>query len=225
MERKKQRMFGNSGELMLESMIVYMITLFLLFFILALFSVLYQRWNIQTIANETAARMAQTYRFESTDASSGYVTKEQLIQTSRGFSLYRNILGFDQESEMEHRISLYAKGRLARTTYTKNVVEPVCLVHVQSDAMGRRHVELTIVGEYSVPFGEMLAFFGFPGTTTYEVKAYADCLDLIDYINYVDFVKEQTGLGQIKGSIIKSVDAVIGVIDSAVSLFKKVTEI
>lgn len=225
MERNKQRIFGNSGELMLESIVVYTITLFLLFFILALFSVLYQRWNIQTIANETAARMAQTYRFESTDASSGYVTKEQLTQTSRGFSLYRNILGFNKESDLKPRVSSYAKGRLARTTYTKNVVEPTFDVIVKHDAMGRRHVELTITGEYSVPFGEALVFFGFPGTITYEVKAYAECLDLIDYINYVDFVKEQTGLGQIKGSIIKSADAVIGVIDSAVSLFKKVTGI
>lgn len=219
MERRKQSILGNSGELMLESLIVYMITLFLLFFILAIFSVWYQRWNIQTIANEAATRMAQTYRFDSTDAESGYVTKEQLVEVG----LYRNFLGFNKEKSMKSRISLYAGERLSRTTYTKNVSEPVFAVQLKHDAMGRRHVELTITGEYSVPFGEALTFFGFPGTTTYEVTSYAECLDLIDYINYVDFVKEQTGLGQIKGGIIKSVDAVIGVIDAAVSLFKKVT--
>ena len=51
----------DKGEVMLESLIVYTITIFLLFFILAIFSVLFQRWNIQTIANESATRVAQTY--------------------------------------------------------------------------------------------------------------------------------------------------------------------
>lgn len=51
----------DKGEVMPESLIVYTITIFLLFFILAIFSVLFQRWNIQTIANESATRVAQTY--------------------------------------------------------------------------------------------------------------------------------------------------------------------
>ena len=38
----------ENGEVMLESLIVYSVTIFLLFFILAIFSVLFQRWNIQT---------------------------------------------------------------------------------------------------------------------------------------------------------------------------------
>ena len=51
----------DKGEVMPEALIVYTITIFLLFFILAIFSVLFQRWNIQTIANESATRVAQTY--------------------------------------------------------------------------------------------------------------------------------------------------------------------
>lgn len=51
----------DKGEVMPESLIVYTITIFLLFFILAILSVLFQRWNIQTIANESATRVAQTY--------------------------------------------------------------------------------------------------------------------------------------------------------------------
>ena len=54
-------MKNENGEVMLESLIMYSVTIFLLFFILAIFSVLFQRWNIQTIANESATRVAQTY--------------------------------------------------------------------------------------------------------------------------------------------------------------------
>lgn len=74
----KKRMKNEKGEVMLESLIVYSVTIFLLFFILAIFSVLFQRWNIQTIANESAARVAQTYRLMDADVETGYVSKSEI---------------------------------------------------------------------------------------------------------------------------------------------------
>lgn len=52
---------------MLESLIVYTITVFLLFFLLSIFSILFQAWNVQIIANETAAKAAQTYKLSEAD--------------------------------------------------------------------------------------------------------------------------------------------------------------
>ena len=57
----KKGMKNENGEVMLESLIVYSVTIFLLFFILAIFSVPFQHWNIQTVANESVIRVAQTY--------------------------------------------------------------------------------------------------------------------------------------------------------------------
>lgn len=68
MQWMKKDLKNEKGEVMLESLIVYSVTIFLLFFILAIFSVLFQRWNIQTIANESATRVAQTYRFSTSDS-------------------------------------------------------------------------------------------------------------------------------------------------------------
>lgn len=206
----------DKGELMMEALIVYTITIFLLFFILAIFSALFQRWNLQIIANEAAARMAQTYRLDAADASSGYITEKDLVEISP----YRYLHRVDSENGLkiktEKKISEYAGWRLARTTYTKNVSEPKCsIVKVTPDAMGRRHLVLTITGEYAVPFGEALAFFGFSGTIEYEVTAYADCIDIIDYINLVDYVDEQTSLKIFSSKL-------IGLIDSVLSLFDNI---
>ena len=57
--------------------------------------------------------------------------------------------------------------------------------------------------EYAVPFGQELLYFGFDSTAKYGVTAYADCVDIIDYINTVDFVGTQTSLNQF-GSLIFS---------------------
>ena len=63
MKGMKEGMKNENGEVMLESLIVYSVTIFLLFFILAIFSVLFQRWNIQTIANEAATRVWKVQSF------------------------------------------------------------------------------------------------------------------------------------------------------------------
>lgn len=212
MEKRKSNIRSEKGEIMLEAMIVYIITLFLLFFILAIFSILYQRWNLQTIADETVARMAQTYRFSTAEESSGYVEKEDLVKVGK----YRYVLKSSNnlKKTVESRIQNYALWRLAKTTYTKNVVEPVCTVEVTPDAMSRRHLTLTITGEYSVPFGEALVFFGFPGTTDYEVKAYADCVDIIDYINFVDYVDRTTTLSDLGSDTLSLINSLFGLIDN-----------
>ncbi len=70
---------NENREVMLESLIVYSVTIFLLFFILTIFSVFFQRWNIQTIANEAATRVAQTYKLMDADVVTDYVSKARFI--------------------------------------------------------------------------------------------------------------------------------------------------
>ena len=80
---KKKAHVNESGEVMLEGLIVYTITVFLLFFLLAIFSVLFQAWNVQTIANETAAKAAATYKLADSDLADPYVSVDQITGISR----------------------------------------------------------------------------------------------------------------------------------------------
>ena len=210
MEQKLLSRKNNKGAIMMESLIVYTITLFLLFLILAIFSVLFQRWNLQTIANDAAARMAQTYRLNKADEITGEVSIEELTEVG----IYRyvgNLVSNKMETAIDKRVSNYASWRLQKTTFTKDVKEPVIKATVHPDALGRRHLEVSIVGEYRVPFAEAMNFFGFGKTVEYEVKAYADCIDMIDYINFVDYVDTQTN---ISGKFVGLIDAVLSLFDN-----------
>lgn len=80
---------NEKGEVMIESLIVYTITI-LLFFILAIFSVLFQRWNIQTIANEAATRVAQTYKLMDADVDTGYVSKSEVTEVREYRYIWKN---------------------------------------------------------------------------------------------------------------------------------------
>lgn len=194
----------EKGFIMLESLIVYTTTIFLLFLILAIFSVLYQRWNIQTVANESATRIAQTYRLIEADTSTGYVTSDQLTQVERYRYFFNNKA---YEDAAKAKIEEYASNRLKKTTFTKDIEEPEIDVKVVHDAMSRRHIEVAIIGKYSVPFGEAMAYFGFPGVIEYKTTAYADCVDLIDYLNTITFIDSQTSLTQFGTETVKMLNA------------------
>ena len=175
--------------IMLESLIVYMITLVLLFFILAVFSVFFQRWNIQVIANETAMRVAQTYRVTTAETMSGYVSEDDLKKSWDKLALFRYQFSNDavMDNKAGSRARKYAADRLSRTTYTHDVTEPQIEVSVEDDCIPRRHVNVTIKGEYAVPFGAILSSLGFESTTKYEVTSSAECLDLMEYLTLTDY--------------------------------------
>lgn len=216
MVKPKNRKNSESGALMLEAWIVYPITMFLLFFVLAIFSVLYQRWNLQTVANEATMRMAQTYRLSMAEEGSGYVSQDDYSAVGT-YRYVANTFTKDMEESVEQRIKDYAGWRLSKTTYAINVIEPQCVVEVVSDALGRRHLETTITGVYAVPLGEALHFFGFNWLITYEVHAYADCLDIIDYINIVDYTDSQASLKQLDSAIIDFIDSIISLYNTIVN--------
>lgn len=206
MKRKNPKKPDNRGEIMLEALIVYPITMLLLFFVLAVFSVLYQRWNVQIVANDTVTRVAQTYRFANADEMTGEISKEELTSISP-YRYFSNGSKLHMLADANTKAKQYSGWRLANTSYTKNVVEPTCNVAVSQDNLGRRHLTLTIKGSYDVPLGEVLTFFGFESTTEYEVTAYAEGLDIMDYMNAVDFVEAKSSLTDVSNGLFDFADA------------------
>lgn len=200
---------NESGEVMLEGLIVYTITVFLLFFLLAIFSVLFQAWNVQTIANDTAAKAAATYKLADSDLADPYVSVDQIT----GISRFRYWFGDDSlEREAETKSFEYSQDRLQKTTYTKAVTQPEVAVQVKEDTLARRHIEVTITGEYTVPFGEALSYFGFDSIAHYETTASAECLDLIDYIDTVDFAGKQCSLDILGSSLVGAINKMMKLI-------------
>ena len=206
---KKKAHVNESGEVMLEGLIVYTITVFLLFFLLAIFSVLFQAWNVQTIANETAAKAAATYKLADSDLADPYVSVDQIT----GISRFRYWFGDDSlEREAETKSFEYSQDRLQKTTYTKAVTQPEVAVQVKEDTLARRHIEVTITGEYTVPFGEALSYFGFDSIAHYETTASAECLYLIDYIDTVDFAGKQCSLDILGSSLVGAINKMMKLI-------------
>lgn len=199
------------GQLMLESLIVYSVTLFLLFLVLAIFSTLFQRWNLQIIANESATRIAQTYRYMNADTVTGEITKDMISDTREYRYVYKKT---ELESAAKRNLSTYALSRISKTTFTKEVTEPKMDIVEYQDSLARRHIKVSITGEYRVPFGTALSYFGYADTTKYTVESYAECVDIIDYINTVDYVDNQTSLNQFDSKFVDLINSVLNLFDN-----------
>ncbi len=210
-----ERCQSERGAIMLEALIVYPVTIFLLFFVLALFSIFYHIWNIQAIANEAAVKAAQTYKYKEADIEAGYVSAEQVS----GLERYRYLFwGQDiMEADAGRKIEAYINRRLDHTSFVNKLTEPEIEFKIEKDALSNRHVEVVVTEEFTVPFGDALSYFGYDNVIHYEAVAYADCLDIIDYINTVDFVGEQTKLGAFGSKTLGMVDAVLKLFDHIIN--------
>lgn len=204
---RKQKDTGIEGMIMLEALIVYMVTIFLLFFILALFCVFYHIWNMQTIANEAAMRIAQTCKFEEADVDTGYVTLEQLTSLDR----YRYLPAKKNKMEQiaKEKLQNYVDKRLDKVSFVHKMTDPEIRMEIKKDGLASRHVEVNISEEFQVPFGTALSYFGYEDTITYECTGYADYMDIIDYVNMVDYVSQERLLNELAGSTIKLINSVL----------------
>lgn len=209
---------NDRGEIMLEALIVYGITIFLLFFVLALFSVFYHIWNVQVIANEAATRIAQTYKYRDANVDTGYVTMDQVS----GLERYRYLAGaqYTVKSAAESKIQDYINRRMDHTSFVNKVAEPDIYFEVKKDALSSWHVEVTIVQQFTVPFGSVLSYFGYNDKILYKTTAYAECIDIIDYINMVDFVGQQISLKSLGSKTVKMIDSILNLFNHITNLRK-----
>lgn len=196
---------------MLESLMVYTVTLLLLFLILAVFILLYQEWNVHTIANESVTRVAQTYKLQDANTSTGETTPEDVAD----IPMYRYMTGGSSyEAAAKRRLRTYTRERLRQTTFAKEAAAPSIAAKVESDALARRHLELEITCYYRIPFGDALELIGMHNYITCNATAYAQCLDLGDYMTTVQYIDNHAGFDTITGSVGSAIDSILGYIDT-----------
>ena len=203
---------NEDGAMMLEALIVYGVTVTLLFLVLAIFMLLYQRWNIQTIANETATKIGQNYRYLNAGTDE-YTGSAKSISDISKVSPFRYWFSDGVKNTASNEGSTHAKARLSSTSFVNNEVEPTVTVEIIKDSLARRHVKVTIKGVYRVPLGEIFDFFSLPSNISYETVGYADCVDIINYMNTVDFADTLLSKNLFGSEVYNAVNGVISLFD------------
>lgn len=216
---QEKSMRNERGELMIESMIVVVITLFVLIWLLGLGFLYYQRYVAEVVTNDAAVKIASTYNNPTSDIIMGYVTTEELSNRD----LYRGFTIGSYQGELltanKRRAEEYVKYKLDQMNFVGTVESAEVNVDLVLDSASRKHVVLTTVCTFNTPFGEGLELFGMDSQITYEFSAYADCTDIADYISVTEF-----GSALIDGRIVKEsgfVTSLIGMLDDLVAAYNQ----
>jgi hypothetical protein len=88
---------------------------------------------------------------------------------------------------------------------------------IKSDYLARRHVEVTVTSKFVVPFHNAFEYIGLGNALTYRATGYADCVDLLDYLNTVEFVDHATDPKRwFKSKTVKAINSLLSLIDKFV---------
>lgn len=211
---KLKKLKKQNGEMMIEAILVMIPTIFILVFLLGLGFLIYQQWNIQLVADDIANKVSSTYKYMEVDTTSGDVSIEQLKKVE----IYRNLFSMSKYKTLNtNKAKESGKTLLRKTNFSVPINEEEITLNVVEDSLARRHLCVTVVGNYKIPFAEGLEIFGIKGKRKYKAISYAECIDMSDYISTVNYVKEAP-------NIVLGDSKIIGAIDSWINVIKKIKE-
>lgn len=176
----------NCGEIMIEALLVFIPTLFVIVFLLALGFIYYQQWNVQYVADAVAEQVALSYGYDDKNVAYGALTEEQI--TNR--RIYRYSFGKSEtQSNAVDVAEIYGARLFGVTNLAKPHQKETIEVAIEDDSLGRRHAQVHVKGSYRIFFGEGLRVFGFSEDYTYEATSLAECYDISALGGTVMFAK------------------------------------
>ena len=215
MKKKQRKIMYEDGEIMLEAILVVIPTLFVMIFLLSLGFLLYQKWNIQYIADEVASKVAARYEYVDEELPEGEIHLKDAQKTV----LYKYLFHADDfEKKSRAKAEKYGKLLSQKIGYGIGTGDEIIELQVEEDSLARRHIRVTITGTYRIPFSEGLEIFGIEGTRVYTAISYAECVDVSDYMNTVVFADRA---GEI---LIDNDSKILGMINTWINVFSKLFE-
>lgn len=207
----------ESGEVMLEGMIVMIITTLMLVWILAVGFLYYQKYTVRILSNDVCKKIAATYDAPETDLITGYIGVNDL--SKRNLYVTPSL-----RAPNEARANSYVKYILDKTNFSGVVDSESIQVSLtpERDALGRSHLKIETECTFHTPFGIGLELFTLSKDTTYRVTSYAESTNLTDYISSVMLADALTNGTFLKGT--GFVEKTVNMINSFINLYDQYSD-
>lgn len=129
---------AEDGEVIIESMIVSVVTMFVLIFLISLGFLFYQQWNVQYIADDIAGKAAVSYCYKEIGLEKNEITAENMEKRA----LYRYVFATQSyNASVQDRGKAYGQKMLKLTNLAKPVgKEQIEISNAVTDGLARRHI-------------------------------------------------------------------------------------
>lgn len=191
-------MKSEKGEVMLEGMIIVILTMFILIWLMALGFLNYQCALLRAVTNDAAVKVGFTYNHPSGDILMGFVESKDLGRRK----LYADFYDAELLSVNTSRVTDYVSYRMHKANFVGTIQQLEVDLSVDADnlspAQTRGHVTVRTVCKFKTPLGGIFEMFGMDRYFTYSCTAYAERVDLMDYIDTTDFAKNAGEFDELK---------------------------
>ena len=220
---KKRRIEGEKGEIMLEAIIILTVTMFILFWLIGLSFLYYERYVISIVTNDAAKKVAASYNYPNSDVIMGYVDVKTVISkdTYRHFGLKGDVTGRTLQSMNVDRAEAYVKYMLDITNFPGTVENVEVTLKQKNDAMLRKHIEVTTTCKMFTPLSGVFDFFGMEQIQEFGNTAYAEVVDYQDYYSTVAYAKSFESALSSCGSFLKSIQKALNTAVKCYNHFSK----
>lgn len=176
---------GNkSGVLVVEASIVVTLVVAVITVMLYIGMVMYRQTLSSVMANQTASNIAAVYGNNLKDPVTGYIEPDKVYQTvtygNMKTDAYTDVVRQKGEQLAVH--SLNSSNILASESTEVDVD-----IVKKSGELLKSQIVVTIKDKYKVP---LVGLFGVDGTVEFSATGYADCVDVLEYVNGVDAVSD-----------------------------------
>lgn len=186
---------SEKGEVTIEAVIVVVFCMFTIMILMDFGFMAYNKFNVTKTASEAAADVANVYAHQEAEPFLGYVDLSDFYQ----HDLYRHfkISLFGQEEtkldrSFQEKARWYACYRIQKNEFisSSSSYDDVKAELVDRGELGRLQIKVTITRKYEVMSASIFRLFGLETEYTCEGTGYAECVDMIDYINSLNMKKE-----------------------------------
>ena len=214
MKEAAKRHSDESGEIMIESMIVVLMTTFVLIFLVSVGFLLYQRSVVNTVANETAAAIAQTYKYTGM-TDDDITSRDEMLSAVDSIKKYRYLFSWGSlEADNASKAEEYSVARLSKTSFASEESPPAVEIQTIKSDIGRRYIEVKIEAKYKIFWGGALEAFGMEEAYVISSTAYAECSDVSSYYNTVKYTKYLCGKIDDSTSAVGALNSMISFVQS-----------
>ncbi len=187
MAKLKSYIKDENGEVMLESTLVMMFTMFVLIAMISVGFLFYQQAMVNTVAADIANDIASSYKLTNQDMGSNDVTANSLNDVK----LYRTSIAMTNMKAMhKDRAEEYLPERTKISSLGIIDKEPVLEnFDITVDNVGRMHIDVSISMECDILFSGALKGLGLiDSMPKFSASGRAECLDITAYASHVQFL-------------------------------------
>ncbi|MCI5655424.1 MAG: TadE/TadG family type IV pilus assembly protein [Candidatus Pseudoruminococcus sp.] len=207
----------ESGQIMLEAVIIFPLVLLIIITMLSLGFLFYQRTMLSSVASETASAIGSCYKYD--QALDEREITNGIVDNLRKYRMSLRLETMKEQNK--NNGNKFVKSRIGLSNLGINRKDPqIESIDIVVDDVGRPHVTVSVSMETDFLFDDILKYLDIiDSSPKYTATSSAEIIDMTGYSSYVYFIKYFSKKAEDISKVVNICDDVYQTVNTVRSLF------